>query len=422
MELADVWSFPASAGRFVRAAMAFLPARRLGKAAGALALLLMAAIKAPAQAPEASGEANLKLPDLSQVNFFNIDGHKLLLFGILFCVFGLIFGLTIYQRLKNLPVHRSMREISELIYETCKTYLITQGKFLVLLESFIAVVIVLYFGVLLHMDAFRVFVILLFSILGIAGSYSVAWFGIRVNTFANSRTAFAGLGGKPYPIYKIPLDAGMSIGMMLISVELLMMLFILLFVPGDYAGACFIGFAIGESLGAAALRIAGGIFTKIADIGSDLMKIVFKIKEDDARNPGVIADCVGDNAGDSVGPSADGFETYGVTGVALITFILLAVADKAIQVQLLVWIFMMRVTMVIASGASYLLNSAVTRARYHDAIALNFETPLTVLVWLTSIVSVVTTYVISYLLIPQLGDGTLWWKLSTVITCGTLAG
>ena len=255
-----------------------------------------------AQAPEAGGEASLKLPDLSQVTFFGIDGHKLLLFGILFCVFGLIFGLTIYMRLKNLPVHRSMREISELIYETCKTYLITQGKFLVLLETFIAVVIVLYFGVLLHMDAFRVFIILLFSILGIAGSYSVAWFGIRVNTFANSRTAFAGLGGKPYPIYKIPLDAGMSIGMMLISVELVMMLFILLFVPGDYAGSCFIGFAIGESLGAAALRIAGGIFTKIADIGSDLMKIVFRIKEDDARNPGVIADCTGDNAGDSVGP------------------------------------------------------------------------------------------------------------------------
>ncbi len=290
-----------------------------------------------------------------------------MLFGILFCVFGLIFGLTIYQRLKNLPVHRSMREISELIYETCKTYLITQGKFLVLLETFIAVVIVLYFGVLLHMDAIRVIIILLFSVLGIAGSYGVAWFGIRVNTFANSRTAFAGLGGKPYPIYKIPLDAGMSIGMMLISVELLMMLFILLFVPGDYAGPCFIGFAIGESLGAAALRIAGGIFTKIADIGSDLMKIVFKIKEDDARNPGVIADCTGDNAGDSVGPSADGFETYGVTGVALITFILLGVKSPAVQVQLLVWIFVMRIAMLVASAASYFINSAIASARFQHA-------------------------------------------------------
>src|SRR6202790_141954 len=281
-------------------------------AASAGLMMLSAAAAMAQQAPGTEGgEANLKLPDLSSVNFLGIDGHKLLLFGILFCVCGLAFGLWIYQRLKNLPVHRSMREISELIYETCKTYLITQGKFILLLETFVAVVIVLYFGVLLHMDAFRVIMILLFSVLGIAGSYSVAWFGIRVNTFANSRTAFAGLGGKPYPIYKIPLDAGMSIGMMLISVELLMMLFILLFVPGDYAGPCFIGFAIGESLGAAALRVAGGIFTKIADIGADLMKIVFKIKEDDARNPGVIADCTGDNAGDSVGPSADGFETYG---------------------------------------------------------------------------------------------------------------
>ena len=251
----------------------------------------------------------MKLPDLSSVNFLGIDGHKLLMFGILFCVFGLAFGLAIYTKLKNLPVHRAMREISELIYETCKTYLITQGKFLLLLEAFIAVVIVLYFGVLLHYEAARVIIILAFSMVGIMGSYGVAWFGIRVNTFANSRTAFAGLRGKPFPIYHIPLEAGMSIGMMLISVELLMMLFILLFVPGDYAGPCFIGFAIGESLGAAALRIAGGIFTKIADIGSDLMKIVFKIKEDDARNPGVIADCTGDNAGDSVGPSADGFET-----------------------------------------------------------------------------------------------------------------
>src|SRR5437879_6228219 len=319
-----------------------------------------------------------------------------------------------------------MREISELIYETCKTYLITQGKFIFVLWAFIAAIIVLYFGVLAPVPgkplAVTLPIIVAFSLIGIAGSYGVAWFGIRVNTFANSRTAFAGLGGKPYPIYAIPLRAGMSIGMMLISIELLIMLCILLFIPGEYAGPCFIGFAIGESLGAAALRIAGGIFTKIADIGSDLMKIVFKIKEDDARNPGVIADCVGDNAGDSVGPSADGFETYGVTGVALITFILLAVHGERVQVQLLVWIFVMRVMMIIASGLSYFLNEAVAKARYSNVDKMNFEAPLTSLVWLTSIVSVTLTYIVSYLLLPDLGDGSLWWKLSTVITCGTLAG
>ncbi|HXW17671.1 MAG TPA: sodium/proton-translocating pyrophosphatase, partial [Candidatus Acidoferrales bacterium] len=345
--------------------------------AAAAALAAMGAPCAFARNAPESGEANLKLPDLSQVQFFGVDGHKLLLVGILFCIFGLIFGLMIYTKLKNLPVHRSMREISELIYETCKTYLITQGKFLLLLEVFIAAIIVLYFGVLLKYEATRVLIILAFSVVGIAGSYGVAWFGIRVNTFANSRTAFAGLRGKPYPIYQIPLEAGMSIGMMLISVELLMMLFILLFVPGDYAGQCFIGFAIGESLGAAALRIAGGIFTKIADIGSDLMKIVFKIKEDDARNPGVIADCTGDNAGDSVGPSADGFETYGVTGVALITFILLGVKSPVVQVQLLVWIFVMRIVMLIASAVAYFLNGAIAKARYANANEMNFEAPLT---------------------------------------------
>ncbi|MGI8918774.1 MAG: sodium/proton-translocating pyrophosphatase, partial [Pyrinomonadaceae bacterium] len=301
------------------------------------------------------GEANLILPDLADVSFFNnsINGHNLLLVGIVICMLGLLFGLAIYMNLKKLPVHRAMREISELIYETCKTYLVTQGKFILILEIFIGIIIVLYFGVLSGMEIPRVIIILAFSLVGIAGSYGVAWFGIRVNTFANSRTAFASLAGKPFPLYAIPLRAGMSIGMMLISVELLIMLCILLFIPGDYAGPCFIGFAIGESLGAAALRIAGGIFTKIADIGSDLMKIVFKIKEDDARNPGVIADCTGDNAGDSVGPSADGFETYGVTGVALITFILLAVPNPTVQVQLLVWIFVMRVMMIIASAASY---------------------------------------------------------------------
>jgi K(+)-stimulated pyrophosphate-energized sodium pump len=373
------------------------------------------------------GEAALKLPDLSGVNFLGIDGHRLLLVGLLFCFFGLLFGLAIYIQLKNLPVHRAMREISELIYETCKTYLITQGKFILILWVFIAVIVVAYFGVLRpvpgHPVALTVPMILLFSLIGIGGSYGVAWFGIRVNTFANSRTAFASLEGKPYPIYAIPLKAGMSIGMLLISVELLIMLSILLFVPGEYAGPCFIGFAIGESLGAAALRIAGGIFTKIADIGSDLMKIVFKIKEDDARNPGVIADCTGDNAGDSVGPSADGFETYGVTGVALITFILLAVPNPTIQVQLLVWIFVMRVMMLISSAVSYFANAAIAKARYSAAGEMNFEAPLTTLVWLTSIVSIALTYIVSYLVIPVLaGDKTLWWKLATIISCGTLAG
>ncbi|HZW92188.1 MAG TPA: sodium-translocating pyrophosphatase [Candidatus Eremiobacteraceae bacterium] len=389
-----------------------------------IALLQVGAAAAFAQ-PEAGGEASLKLPDLSQVSFLNgaIDGHRLLMIGILFCIFGLGFGMVIYMRLKNLPVHRSMREISELIYETCKTYLITQGKFILLLWVFIAVVILLYFGMLQHMEAMRVAIILAFSLVGIAGSYGVAWFGIRVNTFANSRTAFASLPGKPYPVYQIPLEAGMSIGMMLISVELLIMLIILLFIPGDYAGPCFIGFAIGESLGAAALRIAGGIFTKIADIGSDLMKIVFKIKEDDARNPGVIADCTGDNAGDSVGPSADGFETYGVTGVALITFILLAVRNPTVQVQLLVWIFVMRVMMLVASSLSYFLNSAIAKAKYGNADEMNFEHPLTSLVWITSIVSIGLTYLVSRYIIPDLGgDGSQWWKLATIISCGTLAG
>src|ERR1700691_6043129 len=395
-------------------------------AAGAAAMLLgSVAALAQQPAPESvGGEANLKLPDLSSVTFLNgIDGHKLLLFGIIFCILGLIFGLTIYSRLKNLPVHRSMLEISDLIYETCKTYLITQGKFLMLLEAFIAVVIVLYFGMLLHYEAFRVIIILAFSLLGIAGSFGVAWFGIRVNTFANSRTAFAGLRGKPFPIYRIPLQAGMSIGMMLISVELLMMLFILLFIPGDYAGPCFIGFAIGESLGAAALRIAGGIFTKIADIGSDLMKIVFKIKEDDARNPGVIADCTGDNAGDSVGPTADGFETYGVTGVALITFILLGVKSPTVQVQLLVWIFVMRIAMLFASALAYFINDLIAKARFSNADEMNFESPLTSLVGITSIVAIIITYLVSSVIIPQLGDDpTQWWKLATIISCGTLAG
>jgi K(+)-stimulated pyrophosphate-energized sodium pump len=373
---------------------------------------------------QSGGEANLKLPDLGSATFLGgISGHNLLLGGLVVSALGLIFGLMIFVKLRNMPVHDAMREVSELIYETCKTYLATQGKFLMLLEGFIAVIIVFYFGFLQGFEAYKVAIILLFSVIGISGSFAVAAFGMRVNTFANSRTAFAALRGKPYPCYDIPLQAGMSIGMLLVSVELLIMLFILLFIPGELAGACFIGFAIGESLGAAALRVAGGIFTKIADIGSDLMKIVFKIKEDDARNPGVIADCTGDNAGDSVGPSADGFETYGVTGVALITFILLAVHDPIVQVQLLVWIFSMRVMMVISSGIGYFVNGAFAKGKYGNADKMNFEAPLTTLVWLTSILSIVLTYVISSMMIPMLaGDSTLWWKLATVISCGTLAG
>jgi K(+)-stimulated pyrophosphate-energized sodium pump len=393
-----------------------------------VALILMS-LPAPAFAQsEAGGEANLLLPNLAQATFLGgTNGRTLLMWGLLVCALGLLFGLATFAQLKNLPVHRSMLEISELIYETCKTYLITQGKFLMLLWIFIAVIISAYFGWLAPVPGKSVGVtlpiILLFSIIGIVGSYGVAWFGIRVNTFANSRTAFASLTGKAWPCNAIPLKAGMSIGMMLISIELLIMLFILLFIPGDYAGPCFIGFAIGESLGAAALRVAGGIFTKIADIGADLMKIVFKIKEDDARNPGVIADCTGDNAGDSVGPSADGFETYGVTGVALITFILLAVNSPLVQVQLLVWIFVMRVVMIISSAVSYFINDAIAKSRYGNVAKMDFEAPLTSLVWLTSLVSIAATYLVSSQIIPNLGgDTTLWWKLSSVITCGTLAG
>jgi len=369
------------------------------------------------------GEANLVLPDLSMGKFLGTDGRTLLMGGILISLLGLVFGLITYVRLRDLPVHKCMLEVSELIWETCKTYLWTQGKFLLILEIFIGSVILVYFGYFQHFPAEKLIIVLLFSLIGIGGSYGVAWYGIRVNTFANSRTAFASLKGKPFPCYAIPLRAGMSIGMVLISTELLIMLCILLFIPGDYAGPCFIGFAIGESLGAAALRVAGGIFTKIADIGADLMKIVFNVKEDDARNPGVIADCTGDNAGDSVGPSADGFETYGVTGVALISFILLAVNNPLVQVQLLVWIFVMRVMMVISSALSYFINEGIAQSKYGDLDKFNYEHPLTSLVWLTSIVSIVLTYIVSYFMIPDLGgDSSLWWKLSSVITCGTLAG
>ncbi|MFZ2874855.1 MAG: sodium-translocating pyrophosphatase [Phycisphaerales bacterium] len=471
-----------------------------------LALVLMIGAASPVALASGGehkpgGEVNIVLPDLTNTDvkaeFFGQSGHNLLMIGLVVSVLGLGFGLLIYTQLKNMAVHKSMLEISELIYTTCKAYLLRQGKFLLVLWGFVAAAMTAYFLLLVGVSVPDMAIILLFSLVGIAGSYGVAWFGIRVNTFANSRAAFAALRGKPWPCYDIPLKAGMSIGMALISVELLIMLIILLFLPSEIAGKCFIGFAIGESLGAAALRIAGGIFTKIADIGSDLMKIVFKIKEDDARNPGVIADCVGDNAGDSVGPSADGFETYGVTGVALISFIMLAIlpglyrpagmsaddfrshqrivevaaspdaltsinneiekaqgpdraalvavvdaaqkpavveasravvatADAAkgtVQVQLLVWIFVMRIIMVVASALSYFVNQAWAKAKFGNAPKFNFETPLTSLVFVTSFVSIILTYVASKLLIPSINsDTTLWWKLSTIITCGTLAG
>ncbi len=398
----------------------------LGLAGAGAVLLALAGCSGGPVAPgehAGGGEANLQLPPLDSVSFIGglINGHNLLLIGLLVCVAGLVFGLRTYSRLKNLPVHKSMLEISELIYRTCQAYLVQQLKFLAVLWAFIAVVVFIYYFFLVSFPIGRVAIILLFSLIGMLGSAFVAWFGIRVNTFANSRTSFAALKGKPYPAHAIPMSSGMSVGMVLISVELFMMLFIMLFLPGELAGVCFIGFAIGESLGASALRIAGGIFTKIADIGSDLMKIVFKIKEDDARNPGVIADCVGDNAGDSVGPSADGFETYGVTGVALITFILLAVHDQHMQVQLLVWIFFIRVMMVVGSFISYAVNSSMTRARYAQANEMDFEKPLTHLVWLTSVVCIALTFVTSAVMIGDLPNG-LWWKLSIIISCGTLAG
>jgi len=375
--------------------------------------------------PARAGEADLVLPDFRSATFpllGGLDGHQLLLGGILVTLLGLGFGFLQFVKLRSLPVHEALAEISELIYATCKTYLITQGKFILWLQLLIGIVMVAYFGVLREMEATRVATILFFSLVGIAGSYGVSWFGIRVNTFANGRTTFAALKGKPWPTLEIPLQAGMSIGMVLISIELLIMLCILLFIPADFAGACFIGFAIGESLGASVLRIAGGIFTKIADIGADLMKIVFKIKEDDARNPGVIADCTGDNAGDSVGPSADGFETYGVTLVALITFTLLAV-EPVFQVQLLTWIFAMNITMLLASLGSYLLNGAIQSAKSRNATHLDFEAPLSALVRLTAVVTILANLGISYLFLADLnGDPTLWWKLGAIVTCGTAAG
>ena len=393
----------------------------------ALAMLLLVA----AFPALASSEANLVLPNLRDASLASflggVSGGHLLTYGLFVCVAGLVFGAVIYGQVKAMPVHRSMAEVSELIYETCKTYMLTQGRFILLLECFIGVIIIAYFGWVQHMAVSEVALILAFSLIGIGGSFGVAWFGIRINTLANSRTAFASLEGKPFPVYSIPMKSGISVGMMLISTELLIMLGILLFVAPELAGKCFIGFAIGESLGAAALRIAGGIFTKIADIGSDLMKIVFKVKEDDPRNPGVIADCTGDNAGDSVGPTADGFETYGVTGVALVSFILLAVPEAAVQVQLLVWIFVMRVMMIVASGISYIGNEIVMKAKYGESAKFDFETPLTSLVWVTSIISLLITFIVSKALIGEITINgqvyaNLWWQLSLIITFGTLAG
>ena len=361
-----------------------------------------------------ASELDLKLPTLDP------GQRQLLMVGIGVCLLGMAFGFVMFLQVKKMPAHKSMLDVSHIIYETCKAYLLKQGQLLIILEVFIGACIVYYFGVLQHMDAMRVVTILAFSVLGILGSYSVAWFGIRMNTYANSRTAFASLEGKPLKVYEIPLQAGMSIGVLLICVELIMMLAILLFVAPENAGACFLGFAIGESLGASALRIAGGIFTKIADIGSDLMKVVFKIKEDDPRNPGVIADCTGDNAGDSVGPTADGFETYGVTGVALISFIALAVMPEH-KATFLVWIFVMRVLMIGTSIVSYLANGAVARAQNTGKTKIDFEAPLTSLVWVCSILSIVVTFVASKWLLPASQFGNLWFTLSIIISCGTVA-
>ena len=412
----------------LRAATAIRPARRnplkgFGLLGAAVGVLCLTSCESGGGQPgsHTGGEANLQLPDLGSVSFLGLPGSVLLGLGLIVCALGLVFGIITYSQLNRMPVHTAMRDVSELIYTTCKTYLKQQGRFLLLLWAFIAAIIVVYYLFLVDFGVGRTAVVILFSLIGMGGSYAVAWYGIRVNTLANSRTAHAAMSGRPYPCHDIPLRSGMSIGMVLISVELAMMLVIMVFLPGEIAGSCFIGFAIGESLGASALRIAGGIFTKIADIGADLMKIVFHIKEDDARNPGVIADCTGDNAGDSVGPSADGFETYGVTGVALITFILLGVQDPTVQVQLLVWIFVIRAVMVVASGISYFINATITHARYRDAAEMDFETPLTSLVWLTSVLCILCTFGTSAALIGGLPDG-MWWKLSLIVSCGTLAG
>lgn len=384
-----------------------------------------------------ASEIDLKIPSLDVgYNIFGhaITGSQILFYGMWICVLGMIFGFWEFIKIKKMPAHKSMLAVSHTIYETCKTYMKQQAKLLVILELFIAACIFYYFFYLNATPLPKVMTVLMWSILGILGSYAVAWFGMRINTYANSRTAFLSLKGKPYPVMSLPLRSGMSIGVLLICVELIMMITILLFVSKENAGACFIGFAIGESLGASALRICGGIFTKIADIGADLMKIIFKIDEDDARNPGVIADCTGDNAGDSVGPTADGFETYGVTGVALISFIVLGAGMSYmpngelelikggldIQGKLIVWIFTMRVLMILTSIISYWLNAKASGAIFGKKESFNFETPLTSLIWLTSLISIAVTFAVSYVMIGMMGPN-LWWKLSVIISCGTLA-
>lgn len=400
-------------------------------------LLAFLVILGTGSLPAFASEVEIIIPNLDVTfDLFGktISGTTILTFGLGVTVLGMLFGLMEFYKTKSLPAHQSLLDVSSLIYETCRTYLLQQGKLLIVLELFIGTCIFYYFFGLLHMEMGKVLLILLWSVLGILGSFGVAWFGIRINNYANSRTAFASLQGRPYSVVEIPLRAGMSIGVLLICVELLMMMIILLYVPSESAGACFIGFAIGESLGASALRICGGIFTKIADIGSDLMKIVFNIKEDDARNPGVIADCAGDNAGDSVGPTADGFETYGVTGVALISFITLAVGmnfqmdgslgtlpnGDEIRGKMIIWIFAMRILMIATSILSYWVNSAVSKSLFGNKSHFNYEAPLTSLVWVSSIISIIVTYVVSYLLLENMGPN-IWWKLSTIISCGTLA-
>ena len=376
-----------------------------------------------------ASEADLTLPNFGDVSFFNgaLSAKALLLWGSIIVILGLLFGLFQAMRIQKFPVHKAMSNVANTIYTTCKTYLLQQGKFLLILFAIIGAIIIFYFGVLSGKTAPQVLLILLWTVLGILGSYAVAWFGIRINTYANSRTSFASLRGKPWDVVSIPLQSGMSVGLLLITIELVMMLIILLFVPSESAGACLIGFAIGESLGASALRIAGGIFTKIADIGSDLMKVIFKIGEDDPRNPGVIADCTGDNAGDSVGPTADGFETYGVTGVALISFIILVLGENVeTQALLIAWIFAMRILMVFTSVLSYGINHAISAAKYKNSKNFNFETPLTSLVWITSIISIIVTFCISYLLlngnsISDTYGPDLWWRLAAIISFGTLA-
>ncbi len=409
-----------------------LALKKIGNAAAAVLLVMLALM----QGAYAS-EIDLKVPSLDvgyNIWGYAITGSQILMYGIGICVLGMVFGFYEFVRIKKMPAHELMLKISNLIYETCKTYMKQQAKLLLLLEIFIAACIFYYFFYLNATPLPKVLTILGWSILGILGSFAVAWFGMRINTYANSRTAFLSLQANPYSVMSLPLRSGMSIGVLLICVELIMMIIILLFVPRESAGACFIGFAIGESLGASALRICGGIFTKIADIGADLMKIIFKIDEDDARNPGVIADCTGDNAGDSVGPTADGFETYGVTGVALISFIVLAAGMMYapngeltqmaggidIQARLIVWIFTMRVLMIITSVVSYLLNNGICKAVFGKAKAFNFETPLTSLVWLTSLISILVTFGVSYVMIGDMGED-LWWKLSVIISCGTFA-